>query len=314
MEIITLNYLFIYKMKRKPFYIVLGVGISITILIILCCVGLVTPYDQMNHDQFVKYNKHFMKQRLHPQAIERNIFQIWIGESLPEKFKSIIEYLKLQNPEYKHSLYDAPAIEVFINKYYPQYKTSYYMIDPVYAAARADFFRYMVVYHYGGVYFDIKSGCSVPLRKIIKPSDLFISSGWNAFVPEKHLNWCVIAKKGHPILRQLLDDIDSAIKGYSPQRDGVGAWGVLNLTGPYRYSAVIEKYITANPLAPHIHYYPSIITSKLVYNYTFKNYYDNLNCDLAMTTKGKFGICAHQGVKKKYNELTTPIVIRLAQH
>ena len=292
-------------MHSKTFYIILGCGILFIALSILVCSGLFNPYEGMNPEQYRRYNKKFLKRKPYYQNIEKNIFQTWRTKDIPDEFKYITEYLKLQNPEYNYYLYDDDDIDNFIKTYYPKYWTSYKMLAPEYGAARADFFRYMVIYHYGGVYLDIKSGASVPLRKIIKRNDEFVSSGWSfPFHPEKHINWSIIAKKNHPLLRYVLDDIHNAIQNYDVDSDGVGAMGVLKLTGPFRYSDVIEKYRTQFK----IHYYPNITKSKLIYNYTFKQNADALACGIHEFTKGAIGGCNHSGSKKKYSELSIPIV------
>ena len=292
-------------MHRHTFYIILGSGLFMIILTILCCKGLFTSYARMNFERMIEYNKKFLKKKTYTQNIEKNIFQTWHTKNIPDEFKSIVKFLRLQNPEYKYHIYDNDDIEHFIKKYYPEYWESYNMIDPQYGAARADFFRYMVVYHYGGVYFDIKSGASRPLRKIIKSKDTFVCSGWGEIGhPEKYINWAIIAKKGHPILRHMLDDIDNAIKNYDVDEDGVGGWGVLKLTGPIRYSDIIDKYKHKYKIRE----YSSLSKSKLVYNYTFKMNADVVNCAIFNGTKGMIGNCNHSGSKKKYGELGIPIV------
>lgn len=292
-------------MNHKTFYILLSVGIILIIFVILTCNGLFTPFNQMNIEHYKKYNEKFMKRKPYKQNIEKNIFQTWFTKDLPKNFQKIVEYLRVQNPEYKYYLYDDNEIENFIKTNYPEYWNSYKMLNSQYGAARADFFRYMVVYHYGGVYLDIKSGASVPLRKIIKPKDTFVSSAWTPpFHLEKHINWCIISKKKHPLLRYVLDNINNAIQNYDATRDGVGYFGVLNLTGPYRYSDIIEKYRSKYK----IRYFPNLTKSKLIYNYTFKQNADEIICGFNVITKGKIGHCNHSGSKKKYSELTIPIV------
>ena len=291
-------------MKPKIVYILLGIGIILSVMVICISCSLFTPYNKMNVDHYEKFNS---KLKPYKQKIEKNIFQTFGGGAMPEKFKKITKYLKLQNPEYKYHLYDDNDILAFITTHYPEYLESYNMINSDYGAAKADFFRYMVVYHYGGVYFDIKSGASVPLRKIIKPKDEFVSSGWSWLYPEKYINWCIMAKKGHPLLKYVLDGINDAIKSYELEKDGVGQQGVLNLTGPYRYSNILEQHVSKYK----IHHYRNIKKSKLIYNYCFKNNMDVLSCGLMSVTAGKVGSCNHSaGIAKKYNVLSSPVVVR----
>ena len=63
-------------------------------------------------------------------------------------------------------IYNNSQMESFVKEHFPEYYESYSSINKEYNVAKTDFFRYMVVYHYGGVYIDIKSGFKVPLREI----------------------------------------------------------------------------------------------------------------------------------------------------
>ena len=120
--------------------IVIGVtAVIVTITIVLLV--LFIPNNKIRRSYLEKqpYPKSYQ------QKIEKNIFQTWYDkENLPKKFKKITDYLKLQNPEYTY-LYDDTDIEQFVKTHYPEYFDSYIMINPKYGAARADFFRYMVV-------------------------------------------------------------------------------------------------------------------------------------------------------------------------
>ena len=45
--------------------------------------------------------------------------------------------------------------------------------------ARADFFRYLLVYQLGGVYLDIKSSLDKPLKDVLRAEDQFILTHWD---------------------------------------------------------------------------------------------------------------------------------------
>ena len=147
---------------------------------------------------FTKYL--YKEQFQNKQLIEKNIFQIsepkYMANEKP--YKKIINKLKTQNPEYKYHLYDNNDMEKFVKFYYPKYWKTYKMIAPEYFVAKADYFRYMIIYHYGGVYFDLKSGSKVPLRDFIKSDDEMIVVKWETIINtviDKAINWCVIARK-----------------------------------------------------------------------------------------------------------------------
>ena len=85
-------------MHRHTFYIILGSGLFMIILTILCCKGLFTSYARMNFERMIEYNKKFLKKKTYTQNIEKNIFQTWHTKNIPDEFKSIVKFLQLQNP------------------------------------------------------------------------------------------------------------------------------------------------------------------------------------------------------------------------
>lgn len=279
----------------------------ILILIIIWTVWFVPNQYTINLNRKINKFKKKTKPTDYPQKIQKNIFQTYHTKILPDKLKQIVELLKAQNPEYKYYIYDDNDIDSFIKENYPEYYNSYKKINKRYSAARADFFRYMIIYQYGGVYFDIKSGATVPLREIIKENDEFVTSGWLPNI-EKYINWCIIAEKGNKLLKIVLDEINNSIQNYDIKKDGFGQMGVLKLTGPLKYSKIIDKHKRKFK----IKYFKNLDKSRLIYNYTFKNIFDNISCNMYAITKGKLGNCNHH-VKKKnkkhYIELTEPIVL-----
>ena len=117
--------------------------------------------------------------KLSQQKIPRVIHQIWPYGKLPKKFKKIQQHLRKQNPEYKCLQYNDTEMNNFVKDNYPEYYESYSSISSEYGVAKGDFFRYMIIYHQGGVYFDMKSGHGTPLRDVIKPSDEMVVPIWN---------------------------------------------------------------------------------------------------------------------------------------
>lgn len=168
--------------------------------------------------------------------------------NLSPLFQENIDYIKKLNPGWKYTLYDDYDIEKFISKYYPNYLKYFKAINPKYGAARADFFRYIIMYDQGGVYLDLKSAMKNPLDDIIHPNDEFILSHWD-FGGRPHEDklkkygefqqWHIICIKKHPIMKQIINKIIDNIKCYDKNVDGIGKSGVLEITGPIPYTKVI---------------------------------------------------------------------------
>ena len=177
---------------------------------------------------------------------------------LPEFIKTNIDFLKTANPTWRYNIYDDVDCEEFIAKNYgDRYLFLYKTINPKYGAARADFFRYWLMYKAGGVYLDIKSTCITPLDGAINPDDEFILSHWSKSHPGfgKHpalgasgefQQWHIICAPKHPVMMSVIDDITNNIEQYDALRDGYGKNGVMKVTGPLAYSKAVNRVLGAH--------------------------------------------------------------------
>jgi mannosyltransferase OCH1-like enzyme len=182
--------------------------------------------------------------------------------ALPNQLAANVEDLRARNPGWEHRLYDDADIERFIAATYGREMLQVYRrINPAYGAARADFFRYLVVYAVGGVYLDIKSSAQLPLDCIVAPFDRYVLTVWpngpgepfqgwgfHAELPEcrrgEFQNWHVIAEPRHPFLEHVIAHVIDNIACYDGARVGdVGVWGT---TGPIAYSRAIAPLLSAH--------------------------------------------------------------------
>lgn len=195
--------------------------------------------------------------------IPKIIHQTFQSKVLPAEFQANVDQLRALNPEWQYNLYDDADIEHFISQEYGSYVLNYYKrINPRYGAAKADLFRYLLLYRYGGVYLDIKSTCSRPIDEILQPGDRYLLAGWKNKPGEKHAGWGrpkelnaiargelqqwhIVCVPGHPFLKAVINAVLTNIDRYNPWLHGTGGNGVLRLTGPIAYTLAID------PLMPH---------------------------------------------------------------
>lgn len=194
--------------------------------------------------------------------IPRHLHQVWVGtptSNLHKIMQDNIEYLKGLNPTWTYHLWDDESVKSFILEHYGEVIWAYYQrISPVYGAARADFFRYLLIYQQGGVYIDIKSSLTKPLDEVLTPDDKFILTHWDnlpggeyeglamhaevAFLPRgEYVQWCIASVAGHPFLRAVILQTLRNIDQYDPFVHKAGLWGVLRTTGPVMYTKTIES-------------------------------------------------------------------------
>jgi hypothetical protein len=197
--------------------------------------------------------------------IPRVIHQIYITLVVPKMIEDNIANIKKLNPGWEHCLYGDREILDYIGRYYgPEMLRAYNQINPKYGAARADLFRYLLVYREGGVYLDIKSTTRRPLDEVLSENDQYILVKWqddpsgsrvnwgrhpalDEVGEEEYQQWHILAVAGHPFLRAVILRVLDNIANYDPLINGVGKSGVLWLSGPIAYTLAIA------PLASQIH-------------------------------------------------------------
>ncbi len=168
-----------------------------------------------------------------------------------------IAALRERNPGWEHRLYDDRDIEAFIaGNYDPSVLAAYRRLNPVFGAARADLFRYLLLYKQGGVYLDIKSTVTTPLDEILKPNDAYLLSHWRdprwGRYPElgpdgEFQQWHIVAEPSHPFLAAVIKRVQDNIASYFPARDGSGRIALFRLTGPIAYTQAIEPIRARQP-------------------------------------------------------------------
>lgn len=86
--------------------------------------------------------------------IPKSIYQTWkTKHNIDSKISEYIDNTKRMNPDMKYHLYDDQDCEDFIKKEFPYYYHIYQSLEiPV---QKADLWRYLIIYKYGGYYLDI---------------------------------------------------------------------------------------------------------------------------------------------------------------
>lgn len=245
--------------------------------------------------------KNLSKTKNGSKYIPKNIYQIILDKTkINYMFQENIDYIKKLNPIWNHILYgDNDIIKYIKTNYGVQMLNIYNMINPEYGAAKADFFRYLLMYKEGGVYLDIKSGMKYPLDEIINEDDEYILSYWscknhNKIIGNKNgefQQWHIICRPNHPYLKAVINNVIINILNYDIKKYGVGKFGVLKVTGPIVYTQSIQ------PLLSHYNHkiYKTNDYCGLVYNNLSINFFNSYR----MFSN-----------KKHYSKLTVPIIIK----
>ena len=164
--------------------------------------------------------------------IEKNIFQSWYTTKLPEPIQKKVQHYKTLNPEYEYHLYTDADMDLFVNTHYPgEIAECYNRLNII--VAKVDFWRYLVLYHFGGVYLDMDSSIEAPLKDLIQDDDTAIISA--EANPGTYVQWALIFQKNHPILKRTIEMVVDNIKKNRFPND------ILRMTGPFVYSCAINS-------------------------------------------------------------------------
>lgn len=167
-------------------------------------------------------------------AIPKVIYQTFRTDKLPFVTRQFIKLMKRCNPGYRYEFYDDARIDAFFQKEYDgEVYEAYKRIDV--GAVKADFFRYAVLYKYGGVYLDVDGYSIRNLDKMIRPDDRAIVTREKN--PGLYAQYALVFDKDHPFLKRTLEKCLDNIKHNRFPHDG------HQLTGPTVYTAAVNECI-----------------------------------------------------------------------
>ena len=179
--------------------------------------------------------------------IPKIIHQTYKSKKLPLELQEIVFRIKDTCPTFEYRLYDDEDITNFIIENYDEETLRLYnMINPKLGMARADFFRYLLIYKVGGFYFDIKSCPEGDLTEWAE-NYKFITGHWchrhHADTLKYELgefqNWHIISEPGHPILAKTIQRMKENIYNYTQKKNIDVKTDILSVTGPLCYSRAI---------------------------------------------------------------------------
>ena len=160
------------------------------------------------------------------------IFQTWKSGEKTDEMKQAISSFSSQ-AGYTHICWDDVECCNFLYSVFgDRYAKAYSVLVP--GAYRADFWRYCMLYKFGGVYADAKTTCLRPLDEIIRPDDELVLV---RDIPDTCLlNGFIACSPGHPLLGLVIDivlqNIESRSYGQSP----------LDITGPHTFGKAFCRW------------------------------------------------------------------------
>jgi mannosyltransferase OCH1-like enzyme len=238
----------------------------------------------------------------------RTIFQTVASlKQTSPRLREIMHGLRVANPTWECRIFEDQDIDAYVRLHWAgtREEKAFFSISRDYGPARADLWRYMVVYENGGFYADAKTMCTTTLDDILKTrrhgDEFAVLHYWlRNYESRKFMGntmgelgqYFLLYSAGHPFLRAVLDRVVANIEAYNFEKDGGGKTAVLKLTGPYAYTKAIEGYLSVHSDEHH-----SFLSLDAEIQYS------------AFYNRGVFD-GAHEAMygRVHYSRLTTPIV------
>jgi hypothetical protein len=221
-------------------------------------------------------------------------------------------FTQSQNPTFKQILFTDADMEQFMHVEYGRRAPwgdavlrAFKRINPIYGAARADLFRYALIYVRGGIYMDIKSA-SRDMSTILHRNDRMLLSHWPEysivrFWSRMHLRksvgeyqqWWLAAACGNPAMEKVINiTIDNIMNHKSYDGDvticryaravigdslalylipGCRGTDILWTTGPFAFTRAIDHFLTTKGHARHVRVLAPDGDNTFIYDYIGKH-------------------------------------------
>jgi len=192
-----------------------------------------SPYSKPNKKQIHDIKRtlfiSYPMKSYYNNVIPLHIYQTWFSKDLPKKMSDTIEKMKMNNPAFKHHLFDDNDCREFIkNNFNIEILNAFDSLIP--GAYKADLWRYCILFKYGGIYLDVK-------YKPVKGFKLINLTEKEHFVIDRDnlgiYNALIVSLPNNPYLWKAIQSIVLNVKNKY--------YGLNNLspTGPHLLSKII---------------------------------------------------------------------------
>ena len=174
---------------------------------------------------------------------------------LSKRERDIMLTCERLNPDWQVMYHTDEIADALIQQEFPQFLEVYRQLPK--NVERADFFRYAVLYHYGGLYLDTDVECVVPLEdwlgehvQLVVGVETEFSSVEEATLRSyarrrQYQQWTILSTERHPVMRLVLQKIAEIFRRGLLERFDISDRGTLDRTGPGVWTDTVTEYLNA---------------------------------------------------------------------
>lgn len=186
----------------------------------------------------------FSRQTVSQHRIPRIIHQTWRTRHVPERWNRTVESVRRHNAlQFEYRLWTDDDIHEFVREKQPDFYQHTFVKYPL-NIQRVDAFRYVVLYHLGGLYIDMDNGCSQSFESLLGTLEVLESQSMHlaAFPRTSPIgisNGFMISTKNHPLFHILISRLSLFNHNYL-----IDYLTVMMTAGP-TYLSINEFYFTS---------------------------------------------------------------------
>ena len=159
----------------------------------------------------------------------------------PDVLLRMAESWKKFMPDWEYRFWDKPMIQDFLTSVCPDFMDCYYSYP--FNVQRWDAIRYLILYHFGGLYVDFDYECFKPPDVLFAGSSccMGMEPAINSRVYNRPLitgNALMAAKPRHPFMAAIIQDLKT---NYSVNYNRGDVMQIIESTGPFMVTRVYER-------------------------------------------------------------------------
>ena len=171
--------------------------------------------------------------------VSENLFQTWNTEKLNKKVLKLQKKMLKKNPYLKYNFFNDIDMNNSVEQNFDlNIIRNFTKIKHI--VAKSDFWRYLMLYKFGGIYLDIDSLIIGKLDQNLIEKN----SGIITFEPNNKyfLQWSLIYDKNHPVLEKCIENIIHNMDKQLYKHD------IHSLTGPKLYTKSVIEILKENSI------------------------------------------------------------------
>jgi hypothetical protein len=197
------------------------------------------------------------------QKITPAVYQTWESNDFGKRHAKEINEFRSLNPGIDFYMYNKEQRDAYMLKSWGSKPIYQAYKNAKFGQIKADIFRYCIVFEFGGYYFDISKGCSVPLNTLHSPSSIGLLTNESndrklpvspQLIPlycepkKLFVQWAFGFAPQNPILGTAIGLIEKNIDTYQTKEFDNPSAAILDFSATHLFTRAVDEYASVHGL------------------------------------------------------------------